>query len=97
MDVQQQQCCIGWRTLIAWLCVPEAGLGDVLPVAAALLLLQDRLNRVKAVWHRQQLFEPSQLDSLRHTAWNMFDHGFSSYMKHAFPMVGAQAPRGLCS
>jgi hypothetical protein len=42
---------------------------------------------VKAVWRKQKLFEPSQLESLRHTAWNMFDHGFSSYMKHAFPMV----------
>jgi hypothetical protein len=44
---------------------------------------------VKAVWAHQNPIRPSELDSLRHTAWDMFDHGFSNYMRHAYPKVSA--------
>jgi hypothetical protein len=50
--------------------------------------LQERLKGVRAVWQQRRHVNASTLEQLRVQAWAMFDHGFSSYMKHAFPKVG---------
>jgi hypothetical protein len=56
--------------------------------------VQERLAGVKAVWAHQHPIRPSELDSLRRTAWDMFDHGFSSYLRHAYPKVGGWMGEG---
>ncbi|KAF6252883.1 glycoside hydrolase [Scenedesmus sp. NREL 46B-D3] len=44
-----------------------------------------RLKGVHAVWQQRRHVNASTLEQLRAQAWAMFDHGFSNYMKHAFP------------
>uniref|UniRef100_A0A383VV16 alpha-1,2-Mannosidase n=1 Tax=Tetradesmus obliquus TaxID=3088 RepID=A0A383VV16_TETOB len=45
----------------------------------------ERVKGVRAVWQTRRHVNASSLEALRRQAWDMFDHGFSSYMKHAFP------------
>jgi hypothetical protein len=45
------------------------------------------LKGVRAVWQQRRHVNASTQEQLRAQAWAMFDHGFSNYMKHAFPQV----------
>ncbi|GLI62009.1 hypothetical protein VaNZ11_004584 [Volvox africanus] len=43
-------------------------------------------KEVKAIWDDESTINSTHVDQLRKQAWEMFDHGFNNYMKHAFPM-----------
>lgn len=58
-------------------------------------VLQERVKGVRAVWQTRRHVNASSLEALRRQAWDMFDHGFSSYMKHAFPKVGQAIVTGF--
>ncbi|MEW5318101.1 MAG: hypothetical protein WDW38_009352 [Sanguina aurantia] len=38
-----------------------------------------------AIWNESFSLDASDIQQLRQDAWNMFDHGYSKYMQHAFP------------
>ncbi|GFR52409.1 hypothetical protein Agub_g14980, partial [Astrephomene gubernaculifera] len=40
---------------------------------------------VKAIWDDESVLNETQVEQLRQQAWEMFDHGYTNYMKHAFP------------
>jgi hypothetical protein len=46
---------------------------------------------VRAVWQQRRPVNATTQEQLRAQAWAMFDHGFSNYMKHAFPQVSSRA------
>lgn len=56
-------------------------------ICCSCAVLQERLKGVHAVWQQRRHVNASTLEQLRAQAWAMFDHGFSNYMKHAFPQV----------
>ncbi|GIL75349.1 hypothetical protein Vretimale_8025 [Volvox reticuliferus] len=43
-------------------------------------------REVKAIWDDERTINATHVDQFRKEAWEMFDHGYNNYMKHAFPM-----------
>eukprot|EP00878_Enallax_costatus_P012223 GHUV01012766.1.p1 GENE.GHUV01012766.1~~GHUV01012766.1.p1 ORF type:complete len:186 (+),score=42.35 GHUV01012766.1:516-1073(+) len=79
---------------VCLLLIGSAAAGDYCPsysnsYAAANMAPAERIRRVREVWqqqqHKHQPLNRSCLAMLKRQTWEMFDHGFSNYMKHAFP------------
>eukprot|EP00798_Chlamydomonas_sp_ICE-L_P018664 gene18664-25181_t len=81
-------------TLVIWLLpllwTPLRAKLDASTASARLLDANFRLRQLKGIWSESKEDEgplnASEVKILREEAWEMFDHGYSNYMRHAFPL-----------